>query len=324
MKVKGMISYLKYITLAAVMGSLFIFSGCGDDVEVPTQTIFEIVNADSRTSILAAQLVAAGLDDDLNAAGEFTLFAPSDAAMNNLLNTLGLDNFSTIAPAVVQQVLTYHVVASKQNFAQLSGNLTTLQGEAITVIAAGGTKTLDTGATSNAGFTAQDIQATNGVVHIVDVVLVPPTLGAAIIATLGTVAQPILLGSAFSTLAAAIQKADAGKAPQNTIVGAMVGLENITVFAPVNDVFAAASITVDTYTAAQWDAIIRGHAVPATLSPLTSGDYPTVSGSTVTVATGSPNTVRGTGNANPVPIVAAGLAAPNGVVYPIGGVVLHQ
>jgi transforming growth factor-beta-induced protein len=323
MKVKGMISYLKYITLAVVMGSLIVFSGC-DDEEVPTQTIFEIVNADSRTQILAEQLVAGGLDDDLNAAGQFTLFAPSDAAMNNLLNTLGLNNFSTIAPAVVQQVLTYHVIASKQNFSQLSGSLTTLQGEAITVVSAGGTKTLDTGATSDAGFTAQDIQATNGVVHIVDVVLVPPTLGAAIIATLGTVAQPILLGSAFSTLAAAIQKADAGKAPQNTIVGAMVGLSAITVFAPVNQVFQGANITVDTYTAAQWDAIIRGHAVPATLAPLASGDFGTVNGKTITVATGSPNTVQGSANANAVPIVAAGVSANNGVVYPIGGVILHQ
>ena len=294
------------------------------DEVVRTQTVFEIVNTDSRTTILAAQLVAGGLDADLNGAGEFTLFAPSDAAMNNLLNTLGLDDFSSIAPEVVQQVLTYHVVASKQNFSQLSGTLTTLQGEAITVVSAGGTKTLVTGATSVAGFTVQDIQATNGVVHIVDVVLVPPTLGAAIIATLGTVAQPILLGSAFSTLAAAIQKADAGKPAAQTIVGAMVGLTNITVFAPVNQVFQGANITVDTYSAVQWDAIIRGHAVPATLSPLASGDFGTVNAKSITVATGTPNTVQGSANANAVPIVAAGVAAQNGVVYPIGGVILHQ
>lgn len=319
-------SFLRYAIPAVVVGFLVVLSGCSDDEEpAPTKTIYELISEDTNLSVLKEQLDAADFDVTLNGAGSFTFFAPSNAAMNNLLQTLGLTDFSSIAPSVVASVLNYHLVESQKLAADLvAGTVATKQGEAITVvITTTGEKKLDTGASTDANITTTDIKATNGVIHIVDVVLVPPSIGALIIQTLGTVAQPILLSSSFTTLSAGIQKADAGKDASATIVGALIASPNITIFAPVNDVFAAGSITVDTYTAAQWDAIIRGHIVAESLVTLANGDKTTINGKTITIATGSPNTVKGAGNTTPVPIVAAGVPANNGVVYPIGGVLLH-
>lgn len=326
MKLKFLRTLIINSLAVAVVGSLFVLGGCKDDDEpAPTKTIYELISEDTNLSIVKAQMDVAGFDTKLGGTGTFTLFAPSNAAMNTLLQTLGLTDFSSIAPSVVATVLNYHILASQKLAADLvAGAFATEQGEAVTVSITGtGEIKLESGATTDANITTKDIKATNGVLHIVDAVLVPPTIGALIIQTLGTVAQPILLSSSFTTLSAGIQKADAGKAPASTIVGAMVGLSAITVFAPVNDVFAAGSITVDTYSAAEWDAIIRGHIVPASLATLSAGDVTTLNGKTITVATGTSNTVKGGANANPIPIVAAGVPANNGVVYPIGGVLLH-
>src|SRR5205085_11649855 len=141
--------------------------------------------------------------------------------------------------------------------------ITTNQGEKIVVdVTDAGAVKLTTGATTK-GTVLSSVVATNGVLHVVgDYPLIPPSIGGVIVATLGKVPQPILLGAPFTILAAAIQKADAGKQPAETIVGAMVALEHQTFFAIPNEVFNAASITVDTFTAEQWNGLIRGHMIP--------------------------------------------------------------
>lgn len=330
---KLFLNFKKYTLLVAVVFfSTAIMSSCDDDEVTPTKTILELIQEDDDLSILEGVLTDE-LETTLSADGETTLFAPSNEAMTALLKTLFGNSatdpalFASVAPAVIQSVLKYHVSNSQYLSSALTNNLeiTTLQGEKIKVaITATGEKKLDTGATSDANLITADIRATNGVVHIVDVVLVPPTIGAQIIQTLGKVAQPILLSANFTTLAAAIAKADAGKPAAETIAGALIASPAITVFAPVNQVFATAGITVDTYTAVQWNAIIRGHAVPESLTTLASGVKGTLSGKTITIVAGTNSTVAGSANANPVAIVAAGVQATNGIVYPIGGVILHN
>lgn len=324
---------MKHAMLVLALLTTVGLIGCDDEESGPTRTIWAEVEANSDLSIVKDQLLAAGFNTTLDAStgSKYTLFAPSNQAMTTLLQTLfnATDPalFNQIAPTVIQSVLNYHLVESENLAAALANGteLTTKQGEKIKVVTtATGEKTLDTGASSDAKVTTADIRATNGVVHVVDVVLVPPTLGALIIQTLGKVAQPILLSGSFTTLSAAIQKADAGKPAANTIVGALVGSPNITMFAPPNQVFQAAGITVDTYTAAQWDAILRGHIVLQNLSTLSAGDKGTINAKTITVATGSPATVKGSANATAVPIAGAAVPASNGVVYPIGGVILHN
>ncbi|MGK7388741.1 MAG: fasciclin domain-containing protein [Candidatus Cyclobacteriaceae bacterium M2_1C_046] len=273
------------------LAGLFVFSGCGDDDEfVPTQTIWEIVQERENLSTLETLLAANGLDDDLAASGEMTLFAPSDAALNTLLTTLGLQTvgFDPVANTIKQAVLTYHVANQQVLAAELAaGNtINTLQGESITV---GAGPVLETGATADAGFDETNILATNGVVHIVDVVLVPPSLGALIVQTLGTVAQPLLLLEDFSILAAGIRKADefATANGQPTLVSALISDDPLkTVFAPTNATFEAGSITVETFTGQQWYGIIANHVGLGDFAPsaLTTGTtINTAAGGTLTI-----------------------------------------
>lgn len=271
---KTFLKYLNAFTLVGITASLVVFTSCGDDDDTPpaaTQTIWEIVEERAELSALESELLSAELDAALAADGEFTLFAPSNSAMETLLTTLGLENFDPVNPLIAQAVLTYHVVPQIINSGDLAAGqtYTTLQTEAITVAAG---PTLVTGATSPSSFIVTDIQATNGVIHIIDVVMVPPTIGGAIVATLGTVAQPIFLGADFTTLAAAITKADSdnvdggadeGEATIRSLLSdrTLTGDAQITVFAPTNATFTAGQITADTYDAATWEAILKNHVV---------------------------------------------------------------
>ncbi|WP_421762749.1 fasciclin domain-containing protein [Ekhidna sp.] len=276
---KSILKYFKAFTLIGVMASFIALSSCsddGDDVVIATETIWQILESRDNLSSLETELLAVDLDASLKADGELTLFAPTNAALSTLLGTLGLEDFSTVSTDIATAVLAYHVAGQVINSEDLveGATFTTLQGETFEV---GGGPSIISGATSNATFSVTDIQATNGVVHIIDVVMVPPTIGAAIVATLGTVAQPILLGADFSILAEGIAKADEGKAAEATIVGALTAVQDLTVFAPTNATFeAAAGVTesddeatveakvqgfIDALSAAQWDAYVRNHVV---------------------------------------------------------------
>ena len=323
---KNLMSVLRYTVVVVLVASLFVISGCGEDEEQPTKSIYELISENADLSAIKAQLDAttnADLKASLSAAGTFTFFAPSNTAMTNLLNALGLTDFATIAPQVVITVLNYHLVESvKMSGDLVAGTVLTKQGENITITVSGtGEKKLDTGASSDAAFVTSDVKATNGVLHVVDVVLVPPTIGAVVISTLGKVSQPILLGAAFTTLAAGIAKADAGKAPASTIIGALTASSAITIFAPVNDVFAAASITAASKTADEWDALVRGHIVLESISTLAAGTKNTMNAKVLTLTT---STVKGVGNANAIPVVVnAKVTQGNGVVWPIGGIIIN-
>lgn len=271
---KSILKYFRAFTLIGVMASFIAITSCGNDDgddPGPTQTIWEYVEATGNLSALEAELLSAGLDGTLDADGELTLFAPTNSALETLLGTLGLENFDPVNPDIATAVLAYHVVSGTINSSDLSTGdmLTTLQGEDIEVVAG---PALSTGATSNSTFVTTDIETTNGVIHIIDVVMVPPTIGASIVATLGTVAQPVLLGADFTILAAAIAKADSdnvtggddeGEATILSLLSdnTLTGADQLTVFAPTNATFNAASITADTYDAATWEAIIKHHVV---------------------------------------------------------------
>jgi uncharacterized surface protein with fasciclin (FAS1) repeats len=316
---------LRYTTVVALIASLFLVSACDDD-DGPTKTIYQLISEDPSLSMIKAQIdLNADMKAKLEGAGTYTLYAPNDLAMNAILTTLGLPNFALISPSVLNTVLNYHLVNSVVNTTDMTNGaaITTAQGENITIeVTSAGTIKLKTGATTS-GTVVSSIAATNGVLHVVgDYPLIPPSIGAVIVATLGKVAQPILLLSDFTTLAAGIQKADAGKAPSATIVGAMVGLTSQTFFAIPNAVFTAASITADTYTAAQWDAIIRGHLVPnETIGTLAAGTKNTINAKVITTTS---TTVQGAGNANAIPVVTASkITMSNGTIFPIQGILLH-
>ena len=115
---------------------------------------------------LAAALQAAGLVDTLKGKGPFTVFAPTDEAFAKVpkaqLDALLADK------AKLTAVLTYHVVSGKVMAKDVkAGKVKTVQGSELTVATAGGVMV------DNAKVTATDIVADNGVIHVIDTVVIP-------------------------------------------------------------------------------------------------------------------------------------------------------
>lgn len=115
---------------------------------------------------LATALQAAGLVDTLKGKGPFTVFAPTDAAFAKVpkadLDALLKDK------AKLTAVLTYHVVPGKVMAADVkAGKVKTVQGSELTIVTMGGVKV------DNAKVTATDITADNGVIHVIDTVVMP-------------------------------------------------------------------------------------------------------------------------------------------------------
>ncbi|MCA1751984.1 MAG: fasciclin domain-containing protein [Flavobacteriales bacterium] len=134
-----------------------------------TTTIFDVVEQSPDHNTLQAALEASGLDEDLSESGAFTLFAPTDEAFDNLPEGL-LDDLLADPEGALADILLYHVA----NSIALSGDLVneqtiqTLAGETISISTTGGNVFLN-----DAQVTTADIVTINGVVHVIDAVLVP-------------------------------------------------------------------------------------------------------------------------------------------------------
>lgn len=132
-----------------------------------TADIVDTAVAAGQFGTLAKVLTAAGLIDTLKGPGPFTVFAPTDAAFARIpadkLNALLADK------AALTKVLTYHVVAGKVMAADVkSGEAKTVQGQALNIkVSRKGVKVND------ATVTKTDILATNGVIHVIDRVVLP-------------------------------------------------------------------------------------------------------------------------------------------------------
>ena len=144
-----------------------------DNVILPSdKNVIETAIAAGSFKTLAAALGAAGLVDALQADGAFTVFAPTDAAfaklpagtVESLLKPENKDQLTAI--------LKYHVVAGRvySDQAVKAGAAKTLQGESIKIAVKGGK-----GMINDAGLAKTDIDATNGVIHVIESVLMPPS-----------------------------------------------------------------------------------------------------------------------------------------------------
>lgn len=144
------------------------------DEEMPA-TVVDIAAGNDDFSTLVAAVEAADLVETLQGDGPFTVFAPTNAAFEALpagtVDTLlKPENKDQLAA-----VLTYHVVPSKAMSTDLSDGMTvkTVQGEELTVGISGGTVTITDANGGEATVAQADIEAENGVVHVIDKVLLP-------------------------------------------------------------------------------------------------------------------------------------------------------
>jgi len=111
-----------FAVLALVLFSLsFISCNDNDDDMMESYTITDVAASDANFSILVTALTKAGLADDLaNPAGNFTVFAPTNAAFSALLTELGYDSLDDIPVATLTKVLLYHVKSGKSLASQIT------------------------------------------------------------------------------------------------------------------------------------------------------------------------------------------------------------
>ncbi|WP_229670652.1 fasciclin domain-containing protein [Deinococcus aquiradiocola] len=169
------------LSLGLTLGSIAHAGGAGAPAPMPKpaaampaacMTITDIVGSDPQFSTLLTAVQAAGLEDTLKS-GSYTVFAPTNAAfakvpsdaLANLLND----------PEMLKSVLLYHVVPGKVNARQVMSlkSAKTANGANVSVRTAGGKVMINT-----ATVTKADVMACNGIVHVIDTVLMPPMAAA--------------------------------------------------------------------------------------------------------------------------------------------------
>jgi uncharacterized surface protein with fasciclin (FAS1) repeats len=180
---------MKKTIIAIAAASVLLLSACGpdesssdttvaagDETEMTKEvgTIVEVAQGNEDFSTLVAAITAAGLGEALSGAGPFTVFAPTNAAFEalpaGLLDKLLLPENKD----VLTKILTYHVVSAKVMAADVAaGDVATLEGSTFAITTDGGVKV------NTSNVTATDVEASNGVIHIIDAVLVPASVDVA-------------------------------------------------------------------------------------------------------------------------------------------------
>jgi len=278
-----------------------------DMMEAPAYTVVDVVVSSPDHTTLEAAVIAADLAGTLSGDGPFTVFAPTDDAFAALPESL-ITNLLADPTGDLANILKYHVVGSSA----LSGSLTdeqaitTLLGEDVTV-----TINDDGVFINNALVTAADIVTDNGVVHVIDAVLVPESFPA-------TVVDIIVNSEDHTTLEAAVIAAD--------LVDALSGDGPFTVFAPTDDAFAALpDFLINNLLADPSGAlteILQYHVVEASAL---SGSLE--EGQTITTLLGEDVTVTINNDGvfiNDAEVIVTDILAVNGVVHVIDAVMVPE
>lgn len=314
-----MMRWLKTLLAATALAGLLAACGGGDDDPAPAPgTIAAVAQQQNLTALLAAANKA-GLSATLASTSvNLTVFAPTNAAFDTLAVRLGFANAGAMVAALpasaLADILNYHVLPTRQSAAQLSVGATTrataytFAGSPATlaVSAAGGVRLTDAVLTQ-ATVTTADVAASNGVVHVVDKVLVPPGVL--------NVVQMAQANPQFSTLVGAVVGAN--------LATTLSGAGPFTVFAPTNQAFADIAATVAALTPTQLSTVLTYHVLG---SQVLAAQIPfgtpvaTVSGQSITVQN-SPLRIVDT-TATPAPIVATDIRASNGVIHVLSKVLI--
>lgn len=282
-----------------------------DAVLVPeapqTNTVADIVINSADHNTLQTALEVSQLIDVLASEGPFTLFAPTDAAFNALPAGL-LEQLLADPEGQLTQILLYHVTDGTALANSLSDGqmIMTLNGQSITV-----TINADGVFINNAEVIVADVQATNGVVHVIDAVLVPATPPA-------TVVDIIVNSADHTTLETAVIAAG--------LVETLSGAGPFTVFAPTDAAFAAVPTAILNALLADPNGLLTQvltyHVAPA-LAPSSSlsnnEQVATVNGQNVLITVNNGDVF-----VNNAQVIVADLIAQNGIVHVIDAVLVPQ
>lgn len=296
-----------------VVTSTIMFSCSEDDSNNNGNTIEAIASNNPNLSILVDALDATGMSLDRN--GSFTVFAPTNDAFVQFLNDNNFESLDDIPVETLRQVLLNHIVTGTN----LSTDLSTGYIKTLAKGNASSTNTLSMYVNTNSGVrlngvanvTAADINASNGVVHVVDAVIGLPTI-----------VTHALANPNFTSLVGALTSVG-----QPDFVGILSGNTNapFTVFAPSNSAFSTFESqnpgTLSSLSAGQLTSVLTYHVVPGAnvlsnaiprtpISTFESGTF-TVSGTIITDE-----------NNRETNIVAVDVQAANGVIHVIDNIIL--
>jgi transforming growth factor-beta-induced protein len=247
-----------FLFLVMVLISTSLLVSCDDDdddndnMNEPTQTIVGIAAGDSDYSTLVSILSLPELSDLLSAASdpnsELTVFAPNNTAFSNLLTALGKSSVSELPISLVREIIEYHIVGAKVLSTQLTNGPvnTLLTNEFVTVDLTSGVKI------NSSNVIAADLEATNGVIHGIDAVLLPSFVTSA----LGSISETFMFDNDYTILTEALRTAN--------LLNTVSTTQGLTLFAPSNDAFVAAGITsLDGLDAAALSPILLYHVLGA-------------------------------------------------------------
>ena len=288
-----------------------------DPVTTPATpiTILAKVIAAPDLTLLESAVVKAGLGPTLDGPGPYTVFAPTDDAFiaSGITSTV----ITSLSAEKLKDILLYHTLGAKVLAMDVPA------GPNAEVVTAGGgkvfvTKNANGVFVNGTNVVTADIAASNGVIHTISKVLLPPA---------GNIVEVASADTTFSFLVAAVVKASTGS---TNVAGILSGNSILTVFAPTNNAFRAAGFaTIDAVKAADANtltAILTYHVIPGRIfsSDLTNGAQPaTANGGKVTIAlSGSGATVKGNKNTSASNIIGANVMATNGVIHVVDQVLL--
>ncbi|WP_319591439.1 fasciclin domain-containing protein [uncultured Draconibacterium sp.] len=310
-KTKIRFSLLPVLLLAVVIG----FTSCNDDDDDPMpdpemeQTIVDVAAEAGSFNVLIQAAQKAGLADFLSTEQNITVFAPTDDAFAALLTDLGASSLDDLDAATLAAVLKYHVVGDLAYSNNLSsGAVATLNTDSPDQTPLSLLVNVDGGVMINdANVTSADVMASNGVIHVIDKVLLPPT-----VVDLATYSDN------FSSLVSAVVKAD--------LAGALSAEGPFTVFAPTNDAFAAlfAALEIsglDDVAVEDLTSILTYHVVGDNVlsTELSAGTVAAISGEEFEVAIDGDVTLNGT-----IKVVATDIQGTNGVIHVIDAVLVPE
>jgi uncharacterized surface protein with fasciclin (FAS1) repeats len=269
-----------------------------------TKDIVDTAVAAGGFTTLASALTQAGLVETLKGEGPFTVFAPTDEAFAavpaDTLTALLADS------EALTKVLTYHVVPGKVMAADVTtGDVTTVEGSPLPITVTGGTVQV-----GGATVVTPDVTASNGVIHVIDQVLLPPELeiGGGEAAQPATVVD-VIRQPDLAQLGIAINSAG--------LVDTLKGAGPFTVFAPNNAAFA--TLGTDTINAlnqnpGQLTPILTYHVVPGLVlsQDIRPGKVTTVNGAELDITV-----ENGVVKVNGATVVTPDQQAGNGVVHVI-------
>ncbi len=348
-----------------VTAAVIALSACGDDGNdsadttaatteagdaAASGTIVDVAVENGSFTTLVAAVEAAGLVETLSGDGPFTVFAPTDDAFaalpDGVLDALLLpENQDTLTA-----ILTYHVVPGTVLAADIAdGDVATVEGQSVTLATEGGVTV------NGVSVVTADVTASNGVIHVIDGVLLPPDVDPAALlesdmsedemsedemsedemsedemsegdmsedetvaeaTDQGTIVDVAVGAGEFTTLVAAVEAAG--------LVDTLSGEGPFTVFAPTDDAFAALPpelieallLPENQEVLAQ---ILTYHVVAGEVlsTDIAAGDVETVEGSTIAVGVDG-----GTVTVNDATVIAADVTADNGVIHVIDTVLL--